>query len=153
FGPLEEYACETLCLDEESTKVVRDIAGTEFFTHSGCSMTGNDKVTEQLACLWTQDEESLVDFVAKTVGASASILKKSFVGDRRIELIATCLNTHPLEVIAQIRQSSSLSVRDYKRTAERVLSVAVGAILGRLDWRLLRSPVMHALPDLFSPMP
>jgi hypothetical protein len=140
-------------LYDETLPALRQIAGTECL---GLERNGevvlNDGLKEA-ACL---SDDALIALVAATRGVSSSVLKKSYFGDRRIELLATLLGRHPLVILENLAGAQWYSDAASQITRE-VLSVAVGSVFGRIDIRIvlddtlatLNDDIFHELPWLF----
>ena len=98
--------------------------------------------------------EELVDYCSKKLGYSRQVSKKSYIADRRIELIALMSGVAP-KSIARFRHCQGLIEKnEIQLIAVNLVSSIVGLVFGRWDVRYLtRERSGPELPDPFAPLP
>jgi len=88
------------------------------------------------------------------IQASRYFTKKSFVADRRVELLAAKYEVHPRCVVQVRREVGWLSPEELYFFAERVVSYLVGVTFGRWDVGiLLGTKDLPELPGPLQPLP
>jgi hypothetical protein len=107
-----------------------------------------------LARLYQMPIDGLIDHVVASRGGSRTIATKSYFLDRRLEVLAHVFERHPAAIVKARHQLGLLPPEEPRRSAETVLSWAVGCALGRWDVRLgTRERRAPDLPDPFAPVP
>jgi hypothetical protein len=150
FTGVENELNKAMELDDSSLVGLREMAGTSWLSFTS-STDGVDR--ERLLHLLSLDDDSLVDAVADISGKSASILKKSFVGNRRVELLATALQRSPYAILTLL-EGLALDGGFIERLAQDVVSIAVGCCYGRVDVRMIMDATLIPLStDVFAELP
>lgn len=105
----------------------------------------------RLASLTMSD---LVKEAVERCGGSRSVVAKSYIADRRIELIAQILRRHPSAVLSALVDSKYMSHGEPTRSAIALFSYVVGCAFGRWDVRPARSQQdVKDVKDPFGPVP
>lgn len=107
---------------------------------------------QEVEKLLNKTEADLVEETVTTVGFFSSILKKSFIASRKVELTALCLNASPVQVLRQAKRYDWLVAKD--ELSQRLADSWFGTALGRWDIRFAtgEKPALE-LPDPFAPLP
>ncbi|MBX7132280.1 MAG: BREX-1 system adenine-specific DNA-methyltransferase PglX [Fimbriimonadaceae bacterium] len=92
----------------------------------------------------------LVKEAVDRCGGSRSVVAKSYVADRRIELIARVLRVHPAAVLSALNEARCLPPDALGRSARDLLSYLLGCAFGRWDVRAAND--IGAAGDPFAPL-
>lgn len=92
----------------------------------------NRECRDQVRLLWTMGVDQLISRAVAVMGARRQVTKKTYVADRRLELIAHILEIHPRAVISELSSDYDWAVA-YPNAAIDEVSLAVGVALGRWD--------------------
>ena len=94
--------------------------------------------------------ERVIDEIISTSGGSRSIANLTYVGDRRLEVLAHAFRRHPSVLVALRRERGILPPEEPARTAADIVSFLVGVACGRWE---ARGPRPTADFDPFAPVP
>lgn len=99
--------------------------------------------------------DALLKTAVDIVGPQRSVTQKTYVADRRLEVLATVLGAHPAEVAAVRKSSGIIGPDERAAVGEDVVSYLVGCAFGRWDVRIGRDPSLAPPvdPDPFAPVP
>ncbi len=96
----------------------------------------------------------LIDAAVRMSGASRTLTKKTYIADRKLELLAHRFGVHPRNVIQCRRGIQLLSNEQCRSTAEDVISFFFGVAFGRWDIRYATGErPAPELPGPFAPLP
>jgi len=116
----------------------------------------NDPPTDELEFerLYLTPIDDLIDEVVATHGGSRTITTKSYLVDRRLEVLAHVFQSHPRALAETRARLGLLSPGDPRQSVEELISWFVGCAFGRFDVRLGREPLLAgSQPDPFEPVP
>jgi hypothetical protein len=122
---IEEIFNLAFALDAEAGSFLDDEFGTPIWSYTGAPSP------EQVSALLSLDMEKLVEHAKATVGARRYVVKKAYIADRTLELIAHVTKASPSS-IAEI-MAARFTEQDKHEAAERVASWSVGVAFGRWD--------------------
>ncbi len=94
--------------------------------------------------------ERVIDEIINSSGGSRSIANLTYVGDRRLEVLAHAFRRHPSILIDLRRERAILPPEEPKRTASDIASFFVGTAFGRWD---VREPRATGEFEPFAPVP
>ena len=94
--------------------------------------------------------DRVIDEIIGASGGSRSIANLTFVGDRRLEVLAHAFRRHPSVLVALRRKQAILPPEEPAATAASLISWLVGVAFGRWDARRPRSTGNF---DPFAPVP
>ena len=107
-----------------------------------------------LTDLLSLDMDTLVDRLIADVGAERITATKTYVADRRLEMIAHAYGTHPKVILDARRRLGSRASDESRLMAESMISYLMGIAFGHWDVRVGRDPSLAPpQPDLFDPVP
>jgi hypothetical protein len=150
FECIENELKKAMDLDETSLVGLREMAGASWLSFTS-STEGINR--DRFLHLLSLDDDSLVDAVADFSGKSSSVLKKSFVGNRRVELLATAMECSP-QAILTFLDGHTLDAGFRERLAQDVVSIAVGCCFGRVDLRMIMDTTLIPYSaDVFAELP
>ena len=112
-----------------------------------------DVSADELNEIYEMSLDKLVDCVAKRRGQSRQITKKSYFGDRRVELASLFFERHPLKIVEARLKGNILPASYLTKMAQSLVSLAFGSYIGRYDPTksiTLSSRLNNT--DLFSPV-
>jgi len=134
-------------LDERAEHELEIIFGPEFKEQIlGQKYFGS---VDELVCL---SESELVAQVCAKVGQFSSVLKQSFVGNRKIELVSLLLESSPIDILKNVGSFEWLI--SSSEMAENLIEYFVGIIFGRWDIRTcLSNDYRTDISNLFAPIP
>jgi hypothetical protein len=113
----------------------------------------HERVSEADRALLGLSDLQLIQVATAIKGPRRQLTKRSYLIDRRIELLSHILETHPTEIASALTRTESWA-RDLGVFAARLMSYAVGAAFGRWDVRLSLDPTLGlASPDPFESLP
>lgn len=146
---IDEVLTVALDLDDTAIRYLDEEIGPHVGRYSNDSA-----VDAQLFNDWfREDLDKLVDqVVERTDGRVAAT--KSFIADRRLELIAQAFEVNPRRLVELRRELAVLPPNEPRQTAEQVFSYLFGCAVGRWDVRIGRDPSLAPpVPDLSGPVP
>jgi hypothetical protein len=147
---IDALLSSALALDEAAVAYLDEEAG-EHVDRYPRDREIDDSLLEKY---FAADIDSLVDTLIDTVGAERIVATKSYIADRRLELIAHGLQTHPATVVEARRRCELLPPDEPRATAEELVSYLFGCAIGRWDVRIGQDPSLAPpAPDLFDPVP
>jgi hypothetical protein len=94
--------------------------------------------------------DRVIDEIVSISGGSRSIANLTYVGDRRLEVLAHAFRRHPSVLVQLRRERGILPPEEPTRTAADILSYLVGVAFGRWD---ARGPRPTGEFDPFAPVP
>lgn len=99
--------------------------------------------------------DEVVRAATERVGPVRSVTQKTYVADRRLEVLATVLGVHPAEVAKARRSADVVGADETAETASGSLSYLVGCAFGRWDVRIGKDPTLAPAidDDPFAPVP
>jgi 23S rRNA G2445 N2-methylase RlmL len=125
---LETMSLRLFEISDEELPVLMEVAGASVAAFGDVDP---GEPTSILAGFERGIDELIAESVAK-VGSQAAVFKKSYWGDRRIELICLARTCHPLSLLSKLLEMR-VAPNDWQRaTARQVVSVGMGISLGRL---------------------
>jgi hypothetical protein len=150
FDVIEKLANRLFFGAEEPPPLLQRLGATDLFHYSAVPQGVN---AVELAANYQLTEESLVDVVAGKLGDTSRVLKLSYVGDRRIELLSQLYGIHPTLVVKLLRAEGCIPRWQLERTANDILDVVLGCALGRLAAKAVRDLSSRlSFPDVFEPL-
>jgi hypothetical protein len=115
--------------------------------------TPTDIERHAIADAYTQTIESLIDREVQASGPSRALTKKTYIADRRLELLANSFGMHP-EVITTVRREKGvLPAGEMRDSAARVVSYIVGLSFGRWSYEIAKNVTPDQLPQPHEPIP
>jgi hypothetical protein len=90
----------------------------------------NTATDEQIRLLYNQGIEQLIESVANKIGSSRQIVVKSYVADRRLELVAHALSIQPREIVDARRRQQLVPEELVEEMRQTLISLAVGLAFG-----------------------
>lgn len=124
---LEDCALNAYGLDETVLSELEPVVGP----HAAYYPDNRDIDHEAFQRLFELDETALIGEVAAKVGNARYVVVKSYIADRRYELLAHYFRTHPRNLIQLRRDLNLLPPGHLTTVAHRVMSLAFGRIFGR----------------------
>ncbi len=106
-----------------------------------------------LNAIYEQPIEHIIDEEVQASGASRSLTKKTYIADRRLELLASRFKVHPKSIISARRTSQLLPTGMLRDVGARILSYSVGVCVGRWQKQKAKSTDGVVLPGPDSPIP
>ena len=94
--------------------------------------------------------DRVIDEIVSTTGGSRAVANLTYVGDRRLEVLAHAFRRHPSLLVELRRERGILPPEEPARTAADLVSYLVGVAFGRWDPRETRSMGQF---DPFAPVP
>src|SRR5262249_11472445 len=102
-----------------------------------CEFDRNEvEIDSETRRLYEGTVEALVDYATQQVGGLRYIVKKAYYADRRIELLAHLLRTHPTQIIKTAIREAWLPLGAINEFTQSIVSYSVGVSLGRWDVRM-----------------
>lgn len=148
---VERDVSEYLRFDEMDSEVVGQVIGVHPMNYPDANTDGNDHCA---ASFWMKTESELVSIAVQRWGARRQLTKKSYFGDRRLELICHILQNPPGKILAELDATSALGSEILNDVASANLSYCVGGAFGRWDVRLSTGKrELPIIPDPFAPLP
>ena len=148
---LEDGVIRRLGLTQE------DIASmeAEFGPHpSQFSRECSDERVDEIRNAWSTDESSLIAQTASRQGARRQLTKKTYVSDRRLELLAQRFRIHPSSLVSALIASGPHWRPAIQSRTRDLLSYCIGCAMGRWDLRLALDPSLARGPsEPFDPLP
>jgi Eco57I restriction-modification methylase len=169
---LVDCACALFDQDEERALRILDIQhGVDVIAEEAFSLRDSDLLAEEVRTqVWDLPDappqetllrtgiemelDHLVDFVTERCGARRSFSKKSYLADRRLELLSALCGVLPGRVSGARRELRLYPSRFAVDFAEAATLYSVGVAFGRWDIRFAaeQRPTPR-LPDSFAPLP
>jgi len=138
--------------DNDSQELLDDIVGPHVWSYRNRALTSEEK--DEIKRLVGLSVDRVVDEVTSAVGAARHITKKSFFGDRKLELICHRFRVRPDAVLGILRDEETDSHTFLFESAVAVLSYVTGAAFGRWDVRMALDPSLAPKPPApFDPLP
>ena len=134
----------------EDRKIIRQLVGEHPLEYSLDTSIDLVKLVE----LWESQLETLVALGVTMAGARRQITKKSYIADRRLELICHILGIAPERIVTSIIENNLISREMLVEVTKSVLSYALGTSFARWDIRIAQDSSLAPLnPTLFDPLP
>ena len=142
FTFIEDLSLEIISEQSEFEELFIEACGSSelirqridcFVGVSTCEFEHDEIDADQLRNCYDLSIDALVDEVAKEKGQSRQISKKSFFGDRRIELIALLMDAHPASVVSARKKLGISPPGFVNDTCKKLVSIAVGIAFDRYD--------------------
>jgi len=143
---LEQLLLEHLKIDEDGRQYLDEEQGAHPETYSRESLPEVELASRFLG----EPMDRVIDEIVSTSGGSRSIANLTYVGDRRLEVLAHAFRRHPSVLIDLRRERGILPPEEPGRTAGDLISWLVGVAFGRWDAQGPRA-VGHF--DPFAPVP
>jgi 23S rRNA G2445 N2-methylase RlmL len=146
----EAILCQTLNLDADAEAYLDEEIGPQPASYP----LGPVDDVDLFAHLMTSPIDHVIDEVVTKRGGSRAITHKTYVADRRLEVLAHAFKRHP-QVLEKARKGLGLLPPEEPRmSAEDFVSYLVGVAFGRWDVRIGRDPSLAPpQPGLFDPVP
>ncbi len=146
----EAITCEYLGLTDSDNAVLELVVGRHPHTYPDGVVTD----TAELARLWTASDYELVERTVELHGPRRQLTKKSYYGDRRLELVSHALTANPAAVVRALRETDLLGRESLAHETGNLVAYLLGAVLGRWDVRVaLDESLAPELPDVFGSLP
>lgn len=114
----------------------------------------DESVVTDLSDAYNSTIEKLIGEGVGRRGGLKSLTQKTFVADRRLEILAHTYEVHPSVIVDRRRQEGIRPVGGDRRVAEDLYSYLVGCAFGRWDVRIGRKPSLASpFPGLFDAVP
>ncbi len=108
---------------------------------------------ELLHRLWIDTESNIISYVVQQEGARRQLTKKSYFGNRKLELLAHLFKKAPKIIVNLLEQGNILGSEILQEETQALLSCIVGCVFGRWDLRIIGNSSLSAkLPDPFDPL-
>ena len=127
---IEDAVADAYGIDATTAQQLSRIAGG----HPGRFPTNILIPANEFSRLYYCSDDEIVDEVAKVVGAQRSIVLKSYIADRKYELLSHAFAANPEQVIEMRRRLRLLPPYELTRAAQAVVSYCVGLEFGRWNW-------------------
>ena len=148
---VEWRVCEDLGFADVDRRLVETIIGPHPLDYSTSLSEGE---VRDLAHLWTLSESELMAAAVSRHSARRQLTKKSFVANRRLELVAHTLQRSAATVADATVRLGVTEPGAIAQLADRIVSFAVGCAFGRWDVRRAVLPEDRGVPpDLFAELP
>jgi hypothetical protein len=157
---LEEAALRLISRSHESEGILSDHLGLdaeghrylddEFGEHPGAYPALPLEDDALVARYLAEPMDRVIDEIVSTSGGSRSIANLTYVGDRRLEVLAHAFRRHPSVLVELRRERGILPPEEPARTAADLISYLVGVSFGRWD---ARGPRPAGEFDPFAPVP
>jgi hypothetical protein len=136
-------------LSEEDDRIVEEIVGPHPYRYPAVSVKD-----AEVAELWGLPLTKLVACAVGKRGARRQITKKSYIADRRLELVCHIIQASPESVVASVQRTGATPPTLLGDLSRDELSYAVGVAFGRWDVRYATGEkAQTALGDPFSTLP
>ena len=117
-------------------------------------LPADESVATDLVDAYNSTTEKLITEGVARRGGLKSLTQKTFVADRRLEILAHTYEVHPSVIVSRRRQEELRPAGCDRRIAEELLSYLVGCSFGRWDVRIGRDPSLAPpIPGLFDAVP
>jgi hypothetical protein len=147
---IEELVAKHYGLTTSDTNVIDDIIGP----HPGEYPPTEPTESSVIVNLWEKPIAQVVEFCIQEHGPRRQLTKKSFIANRKLELISHGLKILPETIVRTIESAGSLDPQTLADTAEAELSFCVGCAFGRWDiYYSTGTKTAPDLPDPFAPLP
>ena len=137
-------------LTADDIAVIDRIIGPQPLSYTASELTD----TSTIISLWKKTVGEIVEFCIQNDGPRRQLTKKSFIADRKLELICHGLKLPPETVVEVIKSARCLDPQTIANAGISEVSFGVGCAFGRWDIRFATgakaSPV---LPDPFTSLP
>jgi hypothetical protein len=124
---------DALGIADDSAEFLDEEAPASAAAFPAVELDENQRV--DLARLASMTMSDLVKVAVERCGGSRSVVAKSYVADRRIELIAQILRRHPSVVLSALVDSKYMPPGEPAKSATALFSYLVGCAFGRWDVR------------------
>ena len=147
---IEELVTANFALTSDDMDVIDEIIGPHPGSYSASEVIDADTIVE----LWRKTTGEIVDYCIQKRGPRRQLTKKSFIADRKLELICHGLELPPETVVAAIKAAGCVDPQTLVDAAKSEISFAVGCAFGRWDIRFATGQrPSAALEDPFAPLP
>lgn len=143
---VEQLLFEHLKIDEEGRRYLDEEQGAHPETYPRELVPDVDLAARYLG----EPMDRVIDEIVSASGGSRSIANLTYVGDRRLEVLAHAFRRHPSVLVEVRRDLGLLPPEEPARTAADLVSWLVGVAFGRWD---ARGPRATGDFDPFAPVP
>lgn len=143
---VEQAVFEYLKIDEDGRQFLNDEQGPHPQTYPRTPLLDVD-----LACRYLVEPiDRAIDEIIDSSGGSRAIANLTYIGDRRIEVLAHAFRRHPSVLVDLRREQGILPPDEPSGTAAGLVSWLVGVAFGRWD---ARGPTVSGNFEPFAPVP
>lgn len=142
----EQLLLDHLKIDEDGRRYLDEEQGAHPESYSRDPLDDVELAARYLA----EPMDRVIDEIVSTSGGSRSIANLTYVGDRRLEVLAHAFRRHPSVLVELRRERGILPPEEPARTAADLISYLVGVAFGRWD---ARGPRPTGEFDPFAPVP
>jgi len=142
----EQLLLDHLKIDEDGRRYLDEEQGAHPESYPRSPLEDVDVAARHLA----EPMDRVIDEIVSTSGGSRSIANLTYVGDRRLEVLAHAYRRHPSILVELRRERGILPPEEPARTAADLVSYLVGVAFGRWD---ARGPRPAGEFDPFAPVP
>jgi hypothetical protein len=147
---IEARVAERFLLTVEDLSVVSKIIGP----HPHSYLPADVLPSREIAQLWSGKIPDVVESAIQLRGPRRQLTKKSYIADRKLELICHTLLIPPESVVLALAETGSLKPEFLEEAGTSEISLAVGSILGRWDIRYaIGERSAPPAPDPFAQLP
>jgi hypothetical protein len=147
---VESLIARRFALGQPELKVLDEIIGPHPISYRD-SQHGD---IQSITALWTKQVSEIVEFCVQRDGPRRQLTKKSFIADRKLELICHGLKLSPRSVATAVKSSECLDEETTREAAANEFSFAIGSIFGRWDIRFATGErLAPELQDPFAQLP
>lgn len=149
---VEDLVANTFSLSKQELEIVDEIIGP----HPQSYLPTTSVDPNEVERLWSTTISQLVEVAIQRDGPRRQLTKKSFIADRKLELICHVLKAPPATVAHLIKSKRCVDEPSLREAAYSELSLCVGVAYGRWDVRFATGESsVAALPDsdAFAPLP
>jgi hypothetical protein len=139
---------DSLSISDDSTRFLDEEAPASAAVHPKLEL--DDREAKDVIRLANLPMPDLVKEAVDRCGGSRSVVAKSFVADRRIELIARILQRHPSVVLSALIDAKYLPPSEPAKSARELVSYLVGCAFGR--WDVRAASAGESTSDPFDPV-
>jgi hypothetical protein len=132
---IEQRLFDHLKIDEDGRRFLDEEQGPHPETYPRDRLEDESLAARYLV----EPMDQVIDEIINTSGGSRSIATLSYIGDRRLEVLAHAFRRHPSVLIELRRERGLLPPEEPAQTAAKLVSWLVGVTFGRWDARGPRS--------------
>ena len=148
---IEPFVMGNLGFAIEDYSVIDAVIGPHPSDYKGSLTNADDSLLMEL---WSATESQLVSQAVARHGARRQVTKRSYLGDRRLELMSHLFEVSPTRVLESLRRLDLLGIELVKGETKRAVSYLVGVAMGRWDIRFATGEkASPELPAPFAPLP
>ena len=127
----ENIVHKFLGFEDESLKLIDNYVGPHPISYK---IYDEKDIKLEVSRLWQQNEYEIIKECVEKLGARRQITKKSFLADRKLELISHLLQCNPQSIIDVIKENNIYNKQEFKNSIKGHLSYYFGGIWGRWNF-------------------